>query len=193
MLNHFIVMVKNLGGNKAKRQGRKHTQGDTSYTTRRSVSEDEKYGIITKVYGNGRAEVKCIDNASRLLQIRKKFKGRNKRDNTITPNCWVLVGLRSWEVRRADDREVCDLLEVYNSNDVEQLKQSVDAPWKVLTSLSKEGNENDQHEDVNFVDERTQKYEDLLESDNNDTTVKESLDWLADDGSDDSDFDIDDL
>ena len=193
MLNVFTVMVKNLGGNKAKRQGRKHTQGDTSYTTRRSVSEDEKYGIITKVYGNGRAEVKCIDNASRLLQIRKKFKGRNKRDNTITPNCWVLVGLRSWEVRRADDREVCDLLEVYNSNDVEQLKQSVDAPWKVLTSLSKEGNENDQHEDINFVDERTQKYEDLLESDNNDTTVKESLDWLADDGSDDSDFDIDDL
>ena len=111
-------MVKNLGGNKAKRQGRKHTQGDTSYTTRRSVSEDEKYGIITKVYGNGRAEVKCIDNASRLLQIRKKFKGRNKRDNTITPNCWVLVGLRSWEVRRADDREVCDLLEVYNSNGI---------------------------------------------------------------------------
>ena len=186
-------MVKNLGGNNAKRQGRKHTQGDTSYTTRRSASEDEQYGIITKVYGNGRAEVKCIDNASRLLQIRKKFKGRNKRDNTITPNCWVLVGLRSWEVRRADDREVCDLLEVYNSNDVEQLKQSVDAPWKVLTSLSKEGNENDQHEDVNFVDERTQKYEDLLESDNNGATVKESLDWLADDGSDDSDFDIDDL
>ena len=185
-------MVKNLGGNRAKRQGRKHTQGDSSYTTRRAASEDEKYGIITKVYGNGRAEVKCIDDMSRLLQIRKKFKGRNKRDNTITPNCWVLVGLRSWEVRRADDREVCDLLEVYNPNDVEQLKQSVDAPWKILTSTSRETSETNE-QDVSFVDERTQKYEDLLESENNNTTLKESLDWLAADGSDDSDFDIDDL
>ena len=186
-------MVKNLGGNKAKRQGRKHTQGDTSYTTRRAISEDEKYGIITKVYGNGRAEVKCIDDASRLLQIRKKFKGRNKRDNTIAPNCWVLVGLRSWEVRRADDREVCDLLEVYNSNDVEQLKQSVDAPWRILASTSKESSTSNEQQDVSFVDERTQKYEDLLENSNNNTTVEESLDWLAEDASDDSDFNIDDL
>ena len=186
-------MVKNLGGNKAKRQGRKHTQGDTSYTTRRAMSEDEKYGIVTKVYGNGRAEVKCIDNACRLLQIRKKFKGRNKRDNTIAPNCWVLVGLRSWEVRRSDDREVCDLLEVYNSNDVEQLRQSVDAPWSILISTSKDSNGVDEQEEVSFVDERTQKYEDLLHDDNNNATVKESLDWLAEDGSEDSDFDIDDL
>ena len=187
-------MVKNLGGNKAKRQGRKHTQGGTSHVTRRAASEDEKYGIITKVYGNGRAEVKCIDGVFRLLIIRKKFKGRNKRDNTVSLNCWVLAGLRSWEVRRADDKENCDLLEVYNSGDVEELKQSVDAPWTVLTSVSKSANEsNGLIEDVSFVDERTQKYEDLLESGQNGETVKESLDWLAEDGSDDSDFDIDDL
>lgn len=187
-------MVKNLGGNKAKRQGRKHTQGDTSHTTRRAASEDEKYGIITKVYGNGRAEVKCIDGVCRLLIIRKKFKGRNKRDNTVSLNCWVLAGLRSWEVRRADDRENCDLLEVYNSGDVEELKQSVDAPWTVLTSVSKSSdNPNSAAEDINFVDERTQKYEDLLDSNQNRETVQESLDWLAEDGSEDSDFDIDDL
>jgi initiation factor 1A len=187
-------MVKNLGGNKAKRQGRKHTQGDTSHTTRRASAEDEKYGIITKVYGNGRAEVKCIDGVFRLLIIRKKFKGRNKRDNTVSLNCWVLAGLRSWEVRRADDRENCDLLEVYNSGDVEELKQSVDAPWTVLTSASKSNDDSSGAvEDVNFVDERTQKYEDLLDSNQNGETVQESLDWLAEDGSEESDFDIDDL
>ena len=187
-------MVKNLGGNKAKRQGRKHTQGDTSHATRRATSEDEKYGIITKVYGNGRAEVKCIDGVFRLLIIRKKFKGRNKRDNTISLNCWVLAGLRSWEVRRADDRENCDLLEVYSSGDVEELKQSVDAQWTVLTSASKSTNDSDGAiEGVNFVDERTQKYEDLLQGSQSGENVKESLDWLAEDGSDGSDFDIDDI
>ena len=77
---------------------------------------------------------------------------------------------------------------------MEELKQSVDAPWTVLTSVSKSANEsNGLIEDVSFVDERTQKYEDLLESGQNGETVKESLDWLAEDGSDDSDFDIDDL
>lgn len=187
-------MVKNLGGNKAKRQGRKHTQGNTSSATRRAASEDEKYGIITKVYGGGRAEVKCIDGVFRLLIIRNKFKGRNKRDNTICLNTWVLAGLRSWEVRRADDRENCDLLEVYNSGNVEELKQSVDAPWTVLTSVSKSTDNSDrQIDDINFVDERTQKYEDLLESSNNKETVNESLDWLAEDGSDDSDLNIDDI
>ena len=186
-------MVKNLGGNKAKRQGRKHTQGDTSNATRRSASEDEKYGIITKVYGNGRAEVKCIDGVYRILIIRKKFKGRNKRDNTITPDCWVLAGLRSWEVRRADDKENCDLLEVYNAGDVEHLKQSVDAPWTVLTSASKSSHEsNDTTEEINFVDERTQKYEELLNASNKET-IHQSLDWLAEGASDEDDFDIDDL
>ena len=187
-------MVKNLGGNKAKRQGRKHTQGDTNHTTRKAQSDDEVYSVVTKIYGNGRAEVYSMDGVSRMMIIRKKFKGRNKRDNTVLLNTWVLVGLRSWEVRRADDKENCDLLEVYNSGDVEELKQSVDAPWTVLTSASKSNDDSSGAvEDVNFVDERTQKYEGLLDSNQKGETVQESLDWLAEDGSEESDFDIDDL
>ena len=107
-------------------------------------------------------------------------------------NTWVLVGLRSWEVRRADDKENCDLLEVYNANDVDDLKQSVEAPWHILTSASK-GTQSTSNEDseIKFVDERTQKYEDLLNTTAKEG-VKESLDWLAEDDSD-SDIDIDDL
>ena len=41
-----------------------------------------------------RAEVLCIDNISRMLIIRKKFKGRNKRNNMVGLNSWVLAGLR---------------------------------------------------------------------------------------------------
>ena len=185
-------MVKNLGGNKAKRQGRKHTQGSTNYTTRKSQSEDEVYSIVTKIYGNGRAEIYSIDGVTRIMIIRKKFKGRNKRDNTVLLNTWVLVGLRSWEVRRADDKENCDLLEVYNAHDIDDLKQSVEAPWHILTSASK-GTQpvNNEESEINFVDERTQKYQDLLNTSATEG-VKESLDWLAEDDSD-SDFDIDEL
>jgi initiation factor 1A len=188
-------MVKNIGGNKAKRQGRKHTQGSSNHTTRKATSDDELYSIVTKICGNGRVEVKSIDNVTRIMIIRKKFKGRNKRDNMISLNTWVLVGLRSWEVRRADDKENCDLLEVYNSNDINELKQSVDASWMVLTTVSRT-NQSDEggHSEINFVDERTQKYEDLLDSSIVCEGVKESLDWLADaTDSNDSDIDVDDI
>jgi len=185
-------MVKNLGGNKAKRQGRKHAQPGHAQSTRRAATDDEVYGIVTKMFGNGRAEVRSIDGATRTMIIRKKFKGRNKRDNTVALNTWVLVGLRSWEVRKADDKETCDLLEVYNGGDVDELKQSVDAPWSVLTTAARSNQTDDgDGTDIRFVDERTQKYEDLLGAEGG-TDAADALDWLAGDGADD-DFDIDDL
>lgn len=192
-------MVKNMGGNQAKRQGRKHTQGSSHFTTRKAISDDEKYSVVTKLYGGGRAEVKSIDGATRIMIIRNKFKGRNKRDNNVMINSWVLVGLRSWEVRRLEDKETCDLLEVYNSNDVEELKQSVDASWYVLTSTSKSSDGQDPETELDFTDERTQKYEDLLNSNNDTENIHNTLDWLTEDGDGDhsrdnnSDFDIDDI
>lgn len=196
-------MVKNIGGNKAKRQGRKHTQGTNNYSTRKSSSDDEKYSIITKMYGGGRTEVKCIDGITRIMIIRNKFKGRNKRDNIISINTWVLVGLRSWEVRRKDTKENCDLLEVYNSNDIEHLKQSVDANWIVLIGSAKlnQTTEESEEHNLDFTDERTQKYEELLNSeDTKKEDIETAMDWLADDADaksydsgNNSDFNIDDI
>ena len=177
-------MVKNLGGNKSKRGARKHTQPATHTNTRKAVEEGEVYGSVTNVFGNGRAEVMCIDGNRRLLMIRKKFKGRNKRDNTIGKGTWVLAGKREWEVRGTNDKEVCDLLEVYSATDVENLKNSVVCDWRVLAS------EKDtalvQDEELVFEDDRTQHYAEIM--DNAETAdIGSALDWL------DEDVDIDDL
>jgi hypothetical protein len=190
-------MVKNIGGNQAKRQARKHTQGSNLFTTRKAMSDDEKYSIVTKLYGGGRAEIKSIDGVTRIMIIRKKFKGRNKRDNNVMVNSWVLAGLRSWEAKKPDNKETCDLLEVYSSNNVEELKQSVDAAWYVLMSSCKSTSDQDQTTELDFTDERTQKYEDLLNSGNDTEKITDTLDWLTEDGGESGgnhlDFDIDDI
>ena len=187
-------MVKNFGGNKSKRMGRKHVQTSTASNTRiANDAEGEIYGIITKIYGNGRAEILCIDGQSRILVIRKKFKGRNKRNNTVALNVWVMAGLRLWEVRSADSKDVCDLLEVYDVNDIEYLKNNVDKNWQPLIAASKSNNptsevlENYNEAEVAFTNQETMQMEALLNSevaDNEDA----NFDWLQDE-----DLDIDDI
>ena len=55
--------------------------------------------------------------------IRNKFKGRGKRDNMLKVGTWILVGPREYETTR--EKEKCDLLEVYNPNDMEKLKKDI--------------------------------------------------------------------
>jgi initiation factor 1A len=117
-------MVKNKGGNKAKKQGRKFvSQPQISNFTRMVKEEDETYAIVQKCYGHGMVDVLCIDNIVRLCIIRNKFKGRGKQDNLVKVGSWLLVGLRSWEIVR-DKKPKCDLLEVYNDIDINKIKNS---------------------------------------------------------------------
>ena len=55
--------------------------------------------------------------------IRRKFRGRNKRDNNVSVGTIVLVGLRDWEVLSVKKKPKVDLLEVYGTNDMEGLKK----------------------------------------------------------------------
>ena len=167
-------MVKNYGGNKSKKQGRKFVNKDsTTQNTRLSKQEDEIYAAVIKEYGNGMASIKCVDGEERLLVIRKKFKGRSKRDNLIKTGTWVLAGLRSWEVLKADAKEKCDLLEVYNSDDIEFLKQSVDINWDSIKNIGRIEtiNEND---DIHFTS--NEYVDDLNISENEEDGDSEDID-----------------
>jgi initiation factor 1A len=127
-------MVKNsIGGNKAKKQGRKHIVASSAPTRLRIATEEgELYGCVLKIYGNGMCQVLGIDGKEYLCHIRNKFRGRSKRDNMITMGSWVLVGLREWEtgIKRS-----CDLLELYGQHEIEQLKIRVyNVNWTILGS-----------------------------------------------------------
>ena len=180
-------MPKNTkGGSGHKRQARKHTSGGYQ-NNRTRFSEDplEMYAVCTKLYGQGHIEVMCHDGVSRMCVIRKKFKGRGKRDNNIILGTWLLVGKREFEVRAAGKKEKCDLLEVYRENDKVNLQQhQSDIPWSVLKAQSPDGEQED--DDVfQFVDERTQKYTDMLEENIkiDDNSSKGSASLEADDDS----------
>ena len=142
-------MVKNsIGGNKAKRQGRKFV-GTVSSKLRVSMEDGEIYAVVTKLLGNAMIDVLCIDWTQRICIIRNKFRGRGKRDNCVAIGTWLLIGKRDWEIVDGNKKEKCDLLEVYTLNDIEQLKK-LPNNWKVLTSVTEK--EEPQDDTVLFTD-----------------------------------------
>lgn len=113
--------INKQGGRNHKRMAGKHVRDGIKEPLRLSKCDEEMYGRILKMNGDN-ADVMCADKVTRLLQIRKKFKGRNKRDNIIATDTLVLVGIRSWEVRNEKKKPVVDLLYVYSPNQYESLK-----------------------------------------------------------------------
>lgn len=128
-------MVKNTnGGGNAKKQARKF-QSNASQNrgpVRLSACEEEEYAIITKMFGNGMCQALTCSGKTLMCHIRGKFRGRNKKQNMISPGTWTLVGVRKWE------KEVknCDLEYVYDSEDIEQLKENPNINVQLLITES---------------------------------------------------------
>lgn len=114
-------MVRNTkGGNKGKKIKRcRSTAAPTKVT--RYANSGEMYARVTRIFGYGMAEVLCDDGKKRLLIIRKKFKGRNKRDNIVVLHSVLLVGKREWEIVKKQEK--VDLLFVYSQEDINNLKK----------------------------------------------------------------------
>lgn len=124
------TMVKNKkGGSSHKKMARKNVAPKGGYNRKlRLVKEEgEIYARITAISGGGHAVIMCTDKKQRTLVIRGKFRGRNKRDNTIKLNGIVIAGLRSHSmgevVSGTKKKEKADLLYVYNNNEIEELKK----------------------------------------------------------------------
>ena len=124
-------MVRNTkGGNKGKKIKRCRTAPTAKKM--RYAEKGEMYARVTNTYGHGMAEVICEDGKQRLLIIRKKFKGRNKRDNNVCLHSVLLVGKREWEVVAENKKEKVDLLFVYSKENIVQLKKKSDINRKIF-------------------------------------------------------------
>jgi len=142
-------MVRNTkGGKQTKRMGRKYLNTPTTKALRYRLEEGEKYAIILNIYGGGNCLVLCDDGVERLCVIRKKFKGRGKRDNLLSINVWVLIGVRDWEVIAAGKKPKCDLLCVYSDTEKERIIKDYGSEVKCLVDATGEGNVED---DLGFV------------------------------------------
>lgn len=126
-------MVRNThGGNKSKGMARKNMVDNTEKRKLRlSGDEMEKYAVVTRLLGNGMFYTTTNEGAELLGRIRNKFKGRSRRGNDLTLGTMVLVGLRDWE---APNFKECDLLEVYDANEVKQIRQISSIDTRLLNS-----------------------------------------------------------
>jgi initiation factor 1A len=163
-------MVKNFGGNKAKGFARKSFAKNDN-ALRISQEEAELYAQVTKVYGGKMCQVTTIDGIEMLCHIRGKFSGRGKRDNFIGNGTWLLVGKREWEKENdlpAGKLLNCDVIEVYNEGDKNKLKNNITTVnWSPFINNDTKtlGNEvEDCNTGFTFSDEKTQEYQELIES-----------------------------
>ncbi len=126
-------MVKNkTGGSRHKKQARKNLTAPVSTRLRIPKEEGEIIVKVIKINGGGVYDVLCEDKVVRLLVLRKKFKGRNKRDNNIQLNKLLLVGKRLWEVVHPKKKQKVDLLYVYSSSQISDLRQKVNISSVIL-------------------------------------------------------------
>jgi len=80
-------MVKNKkGGSKHKKMASKDVKEQSVRKTLRLANPREPceiYARVTNIYGGQNIGVICNDGVERLCVLRRKFRGRNKRDNQL--------------------------------------------------------------------------------------------------------------
>ena len=127
-------MVKNTtGGTGAKSLARKHQVSSGRSELIIPSCDLEQIACVTKALGNGMLEIRTNDDVRLIGHIRNKFRGKQKRHNMIGVFSIVLIGLREWE----NPSKNCDILTIYDSNQIEQLKNipSIKMDHVIKTSL----------------------------------------------------------
>lgn len=121
-------MPKNVkGGSSHKKQARKNNAPSIGLKKLRvSQNECEIYAKVTKLLGNSMCYVEDSTNNELLCIIRGKFRGKEK----LEVGTWILVGTRSWETEKKDSKPKCDLLEIYNKEEMERLNKIIKHSWK---------------------------------------------------------------
>ncbi len=134
-------MVKNTqGGSKHKGLARKLVNAPTA-KPRLSECDDECYAVVTKMLGNGMCHVD-LSYQSNIIRnvvchIRGKFRGRNKKNNIVQTNNFVLVGLRTWD----STIKHCDLMFTFSDSHI----HSIPFDFNSLLSLSEKPSDQDLH------------------------------------------------
>ena len=177
---------KNMhGGNRHKKMASKSFK-EPRQVKMRYAQEGESYARVVKIFGQGMMDVMCNDNVLRLCIIRKKFRGRNKRDNNCSVDSMVLVGLREWEVIATNKKPKVDLLYTYDKNQLDELKNAKGLNKSILPESVVIGEQMDGFE----IDRTTATHEEIIEENN---TKLEAKNTKIESKNVEPDFDWDDI
>lgn len=155
-------MVKNLnGGKKSKQMGRKFVSAPVDRKIRLIQEEGELYAVVTKLLGNGMFYANDTEGKERLCVMRNKFRGKGKRDNTVSLGTWVMIGKRDFD---SSEKPKYDLLEVYTDIEKQKLKRSGDPKFLLLKNEDDNTNNSKLNDEVMFDNDDTEKYKELMET-----------------------------
>lgn len=114
-------MVKKIGGGK-KHKKKKNENNSSEVERKLEIKEDGlEYAQVTKVLGNCRLELSCLDGKKRLGNIR----GNMRKKVWIVLNDLVLVSLRDFEDNK------CDIILKYSPKEVNKLKSLGEIPESI--------------------------------------------------------------
>jgi initiation factor 1A len=176
-------MVKNTqGGNKSKGLARKNmSSSHEKRVLRLPTCSLEQIAVVTQLLGHGMFYVVTEEGVQLLGRIRNKFRGRSKRDNNLTKGIVVLVGLREWE---APNYKECDLLEVYDPNEIKQLRKiptiNIRELDKHIESCGGAVSEKAETDDIEFSTDHAEDYTDIMSFEKPDDNTKGQIDDIID-------------
>lgn len=151
-------MVKNTtGGSRHKSVARKNVSQTHVVRDPEPSNDSEFIAKVEKMLGNGMCHVvDIIDKKQYLCYIRGKFRGRQKSQNMVGINTFVLVGKRSWQ---SDKKMECDLLCILQQKYGDITESNDDDDDVVFTEkletievIQREREAVDADEEVNFDD-----------------------------------------
>ena len=100
------------------------------------IKEDgQEYAIVTKMLGNGRVSLKCMDGIARLGKIRGKMRKRV----WIKVDDYVLISLRDFQDEKAD------IIMKLRENEIKRLKR--------LKELPEDTNNSNNNDNIIFAEE----------------------------------------
>jgi len=101
---------------------RKRMKNHTTFVIRDLQRRDEGqlYAVVDKALGNGRLNVICSDNKTRIAHIRGALSKKHVR---IAVGDTILVALREFEMDKK-----CDVILKYDNNEISALKDLGDIP-----------------------------------------------------------------
>ena len=165
-------MPNNKGGKKYKRN--KNIAQENKNTRFKDENESQEYAQITKALGNCRFEVMCFDGKSRMATMCGKMRKRV----FVNQDELVLVSLRDWQDSK------CDIIDKYNANDVQKLKQLKCIPDFIKLEDKKLIDDEVQDDNMGFIFSTDMPSDSSDEEELNDKKISDDDDTESDDNID---------
>jgi translation initiation factor 1A len=104
----------------------------------KDIEEYQEYAQVTKLLGNCRCTVSCIDGAEKLAHIR----GNMTKKQWIKSGDIVLVSIREFEQNK------CDIIYLYNLKEARKLKTMGELPSNIKINENVDLTEKEDEEDI---------------------------------------------